>query len=684
MKKLFIFSLVFFLNCATNTDKTLVSWVKLNDPSVTGGSVLTIQSGDQFDGIVFGEMEPGKWIAGSDEWNRTRRELKNIEPEKEGAMTNFIQMAIVYQGDQIRIYRDGELYTGYKAQNIDLLSSDENCVVFGLRHLGGEGYVSAEIEDARIYAKVLSPEELNSLEPDVASAMEPYAWWDFEGDEYIEKTGRYSYHNPGEAEDVALKNGRLELQKWGSLIALREYSPEKPEWPEDPPKNWLTFHLAHPGPGTGEPGDPNPAYYYKGQYHLHYIYRSIYGFNYAHVSSDDLVYWKWHRTVLTPPFTNHGMFSGTGFFTKEGQPAMIYHGVGSGRNQLCYALDDSLDVWTKPEAIIPKNEQGSPVDMNHWDPDLWINKDTYYALSGGEDPDLIRSADLKNWTYLGKLLHEDYPDDLGVDRDEDISCANMFRIGDKWMLLCISHRLGCRYFLGDFKDEKYLPGFHAKMNWVNTDWDEGHKGLVYFAPESMLLPDGRRIMWAWVMGDIAPSAVQALPRELELPKDGVLRIRPLRELSKLRFEEKVRNKITVKKGADYKLEDIQGDALELKLTFKAPLPDKFGVDLFGNGNGDKGIRITAGANKKTLGIGPIEPPFELREREGLTLRIFIDKNMVEVFANDRQAAAVAQDEITSDLDIRLFSEDREVVVEEAIAWKMKPIFGKQMSQSLTE
>ena len=52
----------------------------------------------------------------------------------------------------------------------------------------------------------------------------------------------------------------------------------------------------------------------------------------------------------------------------------------------------------------------------------------------------------------GKLLHEDYPDNLGVGRDEDISCANMFKIGNKWMLLCISHDLGCRYFIGDFKD----------------------------------------------------------------------------------------------------------------------------------------------------------------------------------------------------------------------------------------
>jgi hypothetical protein len=48
---------------------------------------------------------------------------------------------------------------------------------------------------------------------------------------------------------------------------------------------------------------------------------------------------KWHPTVLVGPHTGHGMFSGTGFFTKDGRPAIIYHGQGSGRNQMAFGLD---------------------------------------------------------------------------------------------------------------------------------------------------------------------------------------------------------------------------------------------------------------------------------------------------------------------------------------------------------
>lgn len=48
-----------------------------------------------------------------------------------------------------------------------------------------------------------------------------------------------------------------------------------------------------------------------------------------------------------------------------------------------------------------------------------------------------KSSDLKDWKFLGPLLHAEYPADLGVPKEEDISCANMFRLGNKRMLLCI-------------------------------------------------------------------------------------------------------------------------------------------------------------------------------------------------------------------------------------------------------
>jgi sucrose-6-phosphate hydrolase SacC (GH32 family) len=639
------------------SDKTLVSWVTLHNLDVDHGSILTIQHGSQFDGIVLGEIETGKWIAGSDDFNRTNQNMSDLVPETEESLGEMIQMAIVYEGNEIRLYRNGKLYSKYEAENIDLLSYENNSISFGIRHVGGSGSISGDIEDARIYNRALTVRQINELKPDEASKIEPYAWWDFEGNEIVERTGRYINHIPGNVPNIKQEDGKLKVRKWGKLIAYGPQTPETPEWPEIPPDDWLwlTFHLAHPGPGIAEPGDPNPAYFYKGMYHLHYIYVSASGYAYAHLSSQDMVSWEWHTTKLVPAFTGHGMFSGTGFFTREGQPAMIYHGFGSGRNQLMFALDDNLDDWTNPRAIEPLNEDGKVPEMSHWDPDSWLMGDTYYALSGGKDPDLMKSDDLNDWKYLG-------------------TCANMFKIGNKWMLLCISHKFGCRYFLGDFKDEKYLPDYHAQMNWVDTNWDENHGRLVYFAPESMLTEDGRRVMWAWLINGGKPSGIQSLPRELDLPEDGILRIKPLRELEKLRYDEIILSDLSVKTDNEYELNQITGDAFEIEITFSNPLPDEFGIRLLGNDSGEDGMNIIAGAERKSLGIGDIEPPFELKEGADLILRIFVDKNLVEVFANERQAAAHIHDHIRSNPNISIFTRDGELVVKEVKAWKMKSIY----------
>jgi sucrose-6-phosphate hydrolase SacC (GH32 family) len=657
---------------ASSTNKTLVSWVVLNDKNIRGGSVLTIQEGNQYDGIILEDIGDGQWIAGNDKTHQIRNEI--VKSNQKGVFSSkLVQIVAVYQDNEARIYLDGKLNNKYIALDRDLLKTENNFAVFGLNYFGGEEFMSCFIEDARIYDKALSLNELKELKPNKSSKIKPYAWWDFESETIVERMGRFVCHNLGEGEDVEIENGRLVLDQDGYLISTKQYNPETPVWPENPPESWPTYHLAHPGSGRAEPGDPNPAFYYKNRYHLHYIYNNLYGIAYAHVSSQDMVHWQWHPTVLIPPNTGHGMFSGTGFFTKEGQPAMIYHGVGSGKNYIVIAKDDNLDQWDKPVPVLAKDNSGKIVEsVEYWDPDCWINNGLYYAISGGENPQMMKSSNLKNWKYMGDLLHSDYSGEPGIPRHEDISCANMFKIGNKWMLLCISHRLGCRYYLGDFKDKKYLPDFHALMNWINTD--EEDESLIYFAPESVLAPDGRRVMWAWLITKASPTGIQSLPRELELPDDGILRIKPLSELEILRYDELSKSNVTIKSNNDYDLSEITGDAIELSVTFKAPFPKEFGINLLGDENGEDILRITAGANKKNLEIGSINPPFNLAKSENFTLRIFIDKSLVEVFANDRQAAAVSHSHIRKNPNISIFSNDIDLIVEEIKAWKMKSIY----------
>jgi sucrose-6-phosphate hydrolase SacC (GH32 family) len=653
---------------AAGTDKTLVSWVTLANTTQQGGSALTIQQGDQFDGIVFGEKVPGKWMAGSEMYARTQADQQANPGEKADDKT-LVQLAVAYQGNQISIYRNGGPCASYEANNIDLLGAKDNIAVFGLRHQGtGAGNnLQGSIDDARIYDRALTADEIRNLEPNKESAIKPYAWWTFDNGQETDRMGRFPFNNlDGGAK---IEGGRLILSQNGELIAAARKIVdvmETPAMPANPPANWLTYHLAHPGPGGAFPGDPNCAFYWKGRYHLHYIYNNN-GIKFAHVSSKDMVRWTWHPTTLTPKMTGHGMFSGTGFLTKEGKPAIIYHGQGSDRNQLAFALDDKLEQWTKPVAIMPKEPSGEDSKVRQWDPDCWLNGDTYYGISGGGPPHLMKSKDLQNWLNLGLLMHDDMPTTLGVNKNEDVSCANMFKLGNKWMLLCISHQLGCRYYLGDFKDEKYLPEFHAMMNWQG--WD-------FFAPESLLTPDGRRVMWAWCNMPGVQSGIQSLPRELSLPKDGVLRIKPLRELETLRTGETGESNITVKGDSTHPFKKIAGDTIELNLTLEPGNAKEFGVNVFCAANG-AGFPITINTGNKTLTIGKIAAPFELKPGEALNLRVFLDKSMVEVFANDRQAVVYMQQHQAEDVGISLFSKGGDIAVKQAKAWKMKSTYAGQ-------
>jgi len=225
MKATFIAAMVLTTACAAhaaNTDKTLVSWVILKDKSVRAGSAITVQLGIEFDAIVFAERKEDRWMAGSDYFLRTR-EKQDATPVETADGKALIQMAIVYKNDQISIYRNGELYDSYNAKNIDLLSSKDNSVVFGARCVSGVGSIAAAIEDARIYRKALSVEEIKSLKPNKESSIRPYAWWDFEGNKVVDRAGRYSRSELRRGAKLA--GGKLVLEKKGMMVAGKMKQP---------------------------------------------------------------------------------------------------------------------------------------------------------------------------------------------------------------------------------------------------------------------------------------------------------------------------------------------------------------------------------------------------------------------------------------------------------------------------
>jgi sucrose-6-phosphate hydrolase SacC (GH32 family) len=558
------------------------------------------------------------------------------------------------------------------------------------------------IDDARIYDRALTAVEIASLQPNVEGVIKPWAWWTFDDANAKDRTGRFAQTRLTAGAKV--ENSRLILDGLGgSFIAASqaELLPDVAESPKAsvpatvPEDMVLNYHLMHPG-GESGPGDPNAAFHLDGVYHLHYIltheWEGKRSFSFVHVTSPDMLHWTWQPTKLQPSFTGHGMFSGTGFMTKDGKPAAIYHGQGSDprRNFIAIAKNRALSEWEKP---YPVEVEGAPEDMRHWDPDAFLIGDTYYAISGGQNPPLFKSEDLKKWTYLGPLMtHE--PANVAIG--EDISCANFFPIGnpsaklgtDKWMLLCISHPFGCRAYLGDWDagKQQFIPESMHRMSFTQADVNPDNRvSHALFAPESVLTPDGRRVMWAWIRPVLKLNrlTLQCLPRELSLDEDGSLRIRPLRELESLRHEPVVIEDFTVETPermnggfARKRVTELNGDAFEIRITVSRAEAERkqFGVRLFADEK-RKGLPINIQPDNGTLRVGAAEAPFavaDLPEGEDVELRIFVDKYLVEVFVNDRQAMLAADMDYTQASGLDAFSWGGNTTFKKFEIWRLKP------------
>ena len=236
---------------------------------------------------------------------------------------------------------------------------------------------------------------------------------------------------------------------------------DTPAMPENPPETWLTYHLAHPEAEGTATCDPNPAFFWKGRYHLHYIYKHQTGSVLA-MFPVTTVHWKWHPCV--GPTTMATAWSGTDI-TKDGRPAMVY--FGHKPSETGFPMP-----WTMEQAHIPHDKDGKPMtDMSYFDPDLWIKDGIYYGLNGRNRRS--SAVIMKSDGFRGLGLYRGYftrlrRGKLGVRKTRAFLC-NIFKLGDKWGL-CITTLVVA--IIGDFKRAfpfkqhgmmNGAPGFHVPI-----------------------------------------------------------------------------------------------------------------------------------------------------------------------------------------------------------------------------
>jgi len=471
------------------------------------------------------------------------------------------------------------------------------------------------------------------------------------------------------------------------------------------------YHVVTPE-GVCAPFDPNGALFWNGRYHLHTIVQTEKGHCWAHISSQDLVHWRHHPLSLEPSGIDEGIFSGGAFIDKKGVPTITYWGLGE-KAGICIATstDPDLGHWTKSpdNPVIHQTEFGYSVgeDCRVYgvaDPSaIWIHEGRTYMLTGnllvlrayGRDQDLdvykgdttylFVSDDLIHWEYL----HEFYKSDRAWTReDEDDMCPDFFPLGDRHMLLFISHNLGCQYYIGRYEGDHFYPETHERMTWNDN---------AFFAPESLVDDRGRRIMWAWILDGREPETRQAsgwsgtlsLPRVLWLGDDKKLRMAPVEELSALRTKSRTYESLEVRDGEELWLDEVAGNSLELSLEVRPGAAQRVGLKVCCSPAGvmddaeetavfydavERELKVDT--SRSSLGEGPksVEGgPLDLGPDEVLKLRVFVDRSVVEVFANDRQAVMRRIYPTRADsVSVCLFSVGADVVAERLQAWDMIP------------
>lgn len=467
------------------------------------------------------------------------------------------------------------------------------------------------------------------------------------------------------------------------------------------------YHFVAPE-GHAMPFDPNGAIYWKGKYHLGYIYQKLRNGKYEHVwghnVSTDLLHWTQYPDMLDikDGDIEKGIFSGGAFLSKEGIPHIMYHGEGSSTNLVAFSTDKDLKVWQKfkgnPVLKTPVSPDSMAGKYNAWDPEGWYDKtaNSYYMISGGIPSGLFKSPDMLKWKYLGDLIDHSQRKQKEF---EDISCPDFFNIGNKQMLLFIGHYLGTQYYIGNFKDDKFTAEKYGRMNWP---------GGTFFAPEQLVDDKGRNIIWGWVLErkpqqlkDYGWSGIMSLPRELSLGKNEELLINPPSEIKSLRLGLTNDKNIKLEPNTEKTL-TVKGKTLEIELEMIGGLTTSYGVKVFCSPDGREETTIKYDPIAKEIVInfiksnvnspvkmedycldykGPKDKPkgtvteqrapFELKKGETLKLNIFIDKSIIEVFANGRQCITqVVYPELAESDNVKVFSENGNIQVKGIKAWKM--------------
>jgi beta-fructofuranosidase len=467
-----------------------------------------------------------------------------------------------------------------------------------------------------------------------------------------------------------------------SNVIIKRFIESRKKLAQDPYRP--IYHFGSP---ESRLGDPNGLCFWQGRWHIFYQ-----GFpaedrrqHWGHAVSDDLIHWK-DLPYAIYPGPEQKVYSGS-TLVEDNRVIAMYHGTGEG-NMIAISSDPLLLNWKKisGSAVIPsRSSTGFPLPYSVFDPCIWKRDSVYYSLSGGKRSIaggmtagaayLFRSRDLIKWEFMHQFVEGDRFSLTG----DDFASPYFWPIGNRYILYFFSHMSRGQFLLGDYDTAE---------NKFNVTQGSGHSGI---GPPTAT-PDGNG--GVIVMANL--GGYFTIPRRVTLLNNSEVHQEPAGDLASLHFDPEHLENIKLPANKEVVFKNIKGNTTEISAEFDMKNSQMIEMNVLRSPKNEEYTRIIVYKEKdfnyKGLNYistsesasmpadlvplftdkkiqpqparalsysiisvetenassapdarfaAPLSLPFLLNPGETLKLRVFIDKSIVEVFVNGRQALCIS-------------------------------------------
>ena len=346
----------------------------------------------------------------------------------------------------------------------------------------------------------------------------------------------------------------------------------------------------------------------------------------------------------------------------DGKHVLLYTGVsqkdGKEIQNQCIAIGDgkTYEKW-QDNPVIKGDIMPEKFDRKDFrDPKIWKKNGRYYCVVGNRYEEncgqivLFSSADYKNWRYEKVLLRND-----GKNGDM-LECPDYLEVDGYPVIICSPQNMHAqKYEFHNGHNSIYIIG-DAEKEISDFAWEKKRNldyGLDFYAPQTTELPDGRRIMVAWMKSWDARvmtkgqkwQGMMTLPRELKI-KDGKIWQSPVRELEKYKknptiyTEQKISGQMSLDgingrvidmtveptnvEGREFKVDVAHNEEYTTTFTY---YPEKHQIEI---------DRTYSGVNADVVCVRKIEIA---EKHHAPKLHFIMDRYSVELFINDGEQTA---------------------------------------------